>query len=496
MTIAETPDLDSLLVELTNNPAATFRSGQREAIEAVTALGGRALVVQRTGWGKSAVYFIATKILRERGTGPTVIVSPLLALMRNQIEAASRLSLTAETVNSSNRDDWEDVFTAIDNNKIDILLISPERLNNPKFRSDILPDLLNRLGLLVIDEAHCISDWGHDFRPDYRRLQRIVEALPPSTPVLGTTATANNRVIEDVEEQLGSNLTVIRGTLDRPSLQLQVIDMPDKADRMAWLAQTIPDLDGAGIVYTLTISDAKRVARFLKKQEIDAEAYWGKSETEDRLDIEDRLTNNKLKVVVATSALAMGYDNPHIQFVIHFQVPGSPIAYYQQVGRAGRAVDKAYGIALSGAEDVRIQDYFIETAFPSEEVTAKILKALKSSKGLKQGELLERVNMMPSRLEGTLKILEVEEAVYREGGLWYRSAIAWSYPVERIASVTEHRRAEQQAMATYVKSEACLMAFLRLELDDEAEACGRCAFCTGTDPLDANGRPVRWVHSI
>ena len=477
-----------LLHELTQNPRATFHPGQIEAIDTVTRTGGRALVVQRTGWGKSAVYFIATKILRAAGTGPTVIVSPLLALMRNQIEAASRLDLTAHTVNSANRDDWVNVFAAIDADEIDLLLISPERLNNPQFREDILPDLLNRMGLLVIDEAHCISDWGHDFRPDYRRLQRIVEALPRTTPVLATTATANNRVVADIEEQLGSNLTVIRGSLDRPSLRLQVIDMPNKADRMAWLARTIPTLPGSGIVYTLTIADAKRVARFLVAKGIDAEAYTGQSETEDRLDIEDRLSVNALKVVVATSALAMGYDNPHIQFVVHFQVPGSPVAYYQQVGRAGRAVDTAYGVALSGAEDVRIQDYFIETAFPSEEVTARILDALGNSNGLKRSELLEHVNMQWSRLDGTLKLLEVEQAVYREGGTFFRSAAAWTYPRERVESVNAARRREQQAMADYVTTDACLMSFLRSELDDPSQPCGRCSNCTD-DPLDPTVDP-------
>ena len=472
-----------LLRQLTDSPVATFRDGQLEAIRTVVRDRGRALVVQRTGWGKSAVYFIATRILRSRGFGPTIIVSPLLALMRNQIEAAERLDIAARTVNSTNPSDWVEVFTAIDNDEIDLLLISPERLNNPRFRSDVLPDLLNRLGLLVIDEAHCISDWGHDFRPDYRRLQRIVEAMPPSTPVLGTTATANDRVVADVNEQLGSNLTIIRGTLDRPSLRLQVIDMPDKAERMAWLAKTIPDLDGAGIVYTLTITDAKRVARFLVAQNIDAEAYTGQSETEDRLDIEERLSNNQLKVVVATSALAMGYDNPHVQFVIHFQVPGSPVAYYQQVGRAGRAVDTAYGIALSGEEDVRIQDWFIETAFPTAEVTETILDGLAASEGLKRGELLGLVNMQPSRLDGTLKILEVEQAVYRQDGLWFRSANRWDYPTERIEAVTAQRRLEQQAMAEYVTTGECLMSFLRSELDDHPSPCGRCANCAGA-PLD------------
>ncbi len=477
------PDPVALLHDLTANPAATFRPGQLDAIDAVTTSGGRALVVQRTGWGKSAVYFIATRILRSRGAGPTVIVSPLLALMRNQVEAAARLNLTARTVNSSNRDDWAEVFAAIDHNEVDLLLISPERLNNPKFRTDILPDLLNRLGLLVIDEAHCISDWGHDFRPDYRRLQRIVEALPQATPVLATTATANNRVVADIEEQLGSDLVVIRGTLDRPSLRLQVINMPDKAERMAWLAKTIPSLPGAGIIYTLTITDAKRVARFLKRKGIDAEAYTGQSETEDRLDIEQRLSSNELKVVVATSALAMGYDNPHIQFVIHFQVPGSPIAYYQQVGRAGRAVDEAYGVALSGAEDVRIQDYFIETAFPTEEITTTILDVLGSGDGLTRAALAPNVNMQPSRLDATLKLLEIEDAVYRDASRWFRSTTDWTYPRERVASVNAHRREEQEAMARYVATDTCLMAFLRAELDDDSARCGRCANCVG-DPLD------------
>jgi ATP-dependent DNA helicase RecQ len=478
-----------LLQQLTGNTDATFRDGQLEAIRTVVRDRGRALVVQRTGWGKSAVYFIATRILRSRGFGPTIIVSPLLALMRNQIEAAERLDIAARTVNSTNPNDWVEVFTAIDNDEIDLLLISPERLNNPQFRSDVLPDLLNRLGLLVIDEAHCISDWGHDFRPDYRRLQRIVEAMPPSTPVLGTTATANDRVVADVNEQLGSNLTIIRGTLDRPSLRLQVIDMPDKAERMAWLAKTIPDLEGAGIVYTLTITDAKRVARFLAAQNIDAEAYTGQSETEDRLDIEKRLSNNQLKVVVATSALAMGYDNPHVQFVIHFQVPGSPVAYYQQVGRAGRAVDTAYGIALSGEEDVRIQDWFIETAFPTAEVTETILEGLAASEGLKSGDLLGLVNMQPSRLDGTLKILEVEQAVYRKDGLWFRSANRWEYPIERIEAVTAQRRREQQAMAEYVTTGDCLMSFLRQELDDHPAPCGRCANCADL-PIDPTVDPV------
>ena len=469
----------SLLRSLTNNENAAFRPGQNEAIDAVTQPGGRALVVQRTGWGKSAVYFIATKVLRSNGAGPTVIVSPLLALMRNQIEAANRLGLVAKTVNSTNREVWDEVFATIARDEIDLLLISPERLNNPQFREDVMPKLLTKLGLLVIDEVHCISDWGHDFRPDYRRLKDVVASLPELTSVIGTTATANDRVIADVEEQLGSDLALVRGTLDRPSLGLQVINMPGKAERMAWVAAKIPDLDGSGIVYTLTIADARRLAAFLRTRGIDANAYTGQTDADIREDIENRLSRNELKVVVATSALAMGYDNPYIQFVIHFQVPGSPISYYQQVGRAGRAVDQAYGIALSGIEDARIQDYFIDTAFPSERVTDLILSSLEEADGLSVNNLLAEVNMMMTRMTATLKVLEVEGAVYREGPKWYRSDRSWEYPRERIEAVTRQRKAEQQAMARYVKTDDCLMAFLRNELDDPSQPCGRCANCLG-----------------
>lgn len=477
--MASTERMRQILRVLTGDPHADFRSGQREAISAVVGGSRRALVVQRTGWGKSAVYFIATRILRDSGTGPTVIVSPLLALMRNQVEAATRLGLVARTVNSTNRDTWDAVFDEIDDDGIDVLLISPERLNNPEFRADVLPQITRRLGLLVIDEVHCISDWGHDFRPDYRRLERVVAALPPSTPVLGTTATANDRVIEDITSQLGSDLVIVRGTLDRPSLRLQVIDMPDKARRMAWLAQHVPDLPGSGIVYCLTIADATRTAAFLKSRGIDAEAYTGPTEDERRLEIEERLSQNDLKVVVATSALAMGYDNPHIQFVIHFQVPGSAISYYQQVGRAGRAVDEAFGVALAGGEDSRIQDYFIDTAFPPKDIVDDILEALGRQGGLRPSELLAEVNIRSKRLDATMNLLDVEGAVYKQDGRWYRSARSWTYPRERFEHVTAQRRTEQHAMAEYIRSGTCLMQQLRTLLDDPSEPCGRCANCIG-----------------
>lgn len=490
----------SYLRALTGAPQAGFRDGQLEAIGAIVADRRRALVVQRTGWGKSAVYFIATKMLRSQGTGPTVIVSPLLVLMRNQMEMADRLGIRAETVNSTNREDWAEIFARIAAGTVDLLLISPERLNNVEFRREVMPQLLENTGMLVIDEVHCISDWGHDFRPDYRRLRQVVDALPPNVPVLGTTATANARVVEDVSQQLGENLFVLRGPLERDSLSLHVLDMPNKAERMAWLAEHIPRLSGAGIVYCLTVADAHRVADFLRSRGIDARAYTGPMDHEQRLAIEERLTSGAIKAVVATSALAMGYDNPRIEFVIHYQTPGSPVAYYQQVGRAGRAVDNSYGIAMSGYEDTDIQDWFINTAFPSEHATSAALNALGRAGGLSLTDLEQVVNLRRARLEAMLKILEVEGAVYREGSKWFRSARPWSYPTERIEAVNAARRTEQAAMAEYVTTDQCLMEFLRRRLDDEdARRCGRCANCldrtfsteVDTDLVEAALRSLR-----
>ena len=440
----------------------------------------RVLLVQRTGWGKSAVYFISTRLLRDQGGGPAVIVSPLLVLMRNQVQMAERLGVNSATVNSTNREDWEPIFDAIRAGAVDLLLISPERLNNPQFRSQVLPDLLRNLGLLVVDEVHCISDWGHDFRPDYRRLSRIVNSLPPSIPVVGTTATANDRVVADIVEQLGHNLLEVRGPLDRESLILQVVRLPDRAERMAWLAATIPALPGSGIVYCLTIRDVERVGSWLRQQGIDAAAYTSESDNDQRLRIEGQLSAGQLKVVVATSALGMGYDNPHIHFVVHFQSPGSPIAYYQQVGRAGRAIDRAHGVLLAGAEDQEIQDYFIRTAFPAEADTEHALAALGETNGLSLTQLERAVNLPRGRLEAMLKVLEVEGAVYRQDRRWYRSAQRWEYPRQRVEDVTRLRRQEQQAMLTYATTDDCLLRFLREQLDDHCpDPCGRCANCVG-----------------
>jgi ATP-dependent DNA helicase RecQ len=478
-------DADVLLRRLTGTDDATFRDGQWGAIESLVERRGRALVVQRTGWGKSAVYFVATRLLRDQGAGPTILVSPLLALMRNQIQAAERAGVRAVTINSENRDDWAAIEERVRAGEVDLLLISPERLNNPRFRRDVLPDLLDTVGLVVVDEAHCISDWGHDFRPDYRRIGRILEQLRPGVPVLCTTATANDRVVDDVVEQLGEGIEVVRGPLARESLSLAVLDLADPARRLAWLAEAIPELPGSGIVYCLTVADSERVAAWLKKKGIDAVAYSGQSDEDARLKIEDALLANDVKVVVATSALGMGFDKPDLTFVIHYQSPGSPVAYYQQVGRAGRGVGSSFGWLLRGGEDTDIQDWFIKTAFPSREQAEGVIGLLEErGVPVKLGEIEVAVNIRHSRLEGMLKVLDVEGAVERVDQGWQRTKESWEYPADRVERVTALRRHEQQAMRAYATTDGCRMTFLRGELDDPiADPCGRCDNCTGT-PLD------------
>lgn len=476
---------DAVLSRLVGAPAGTarLREDQWRAIEALVADRRRALVVQRTGWGKSAVYFVATALLRERGAGPTVIVSPLLALMRNQVDAAARAGIRARTINSSNTEEWDTIQREVSAGEVDVLLVSPERLNNPDFRDRVLPELAAATGLLVVDEAHCISDWGHDFRPDYRRLRTMLADLPPGVPVLATTATANARVTADVAEQLGTgggtDALVLRGPLDRESLSLGVLRLPDAAHRMAWLAEHLDELPGSGIVYTLTVAAAEEVTAFLRQSGHAVASYTGKTENADREQAEEDLLANRVKALVATSALGMGFDKPDLGFVVHLGSPSSPIAYYQQVGRAGRGVAHAEVLLLPGKEDQAIWEYFASIAFPPEEQVRRTLDVLAyAERPLSLPALEPLVELRRSRLETMLKVLDVDGAVRRVQGGWISTGVPWVYDTERYAWVAKQRAAEQQAMRDYVTTTDCRMEFLRRQLDDEGAApCGRCDNC-------------------
>ncbi|MFF4269947.1 RecQ family ATP-dependent DNA helicase [Streptomyces sp. NPDC001536] len=478
---------DAVLARLVGDTTGTarLREDQWRAIEALVADRRRALVVQRTGWGKSAVYFVATSLLRSRGSGPTVIVSPLLALMRNQVDAAARAGIHARTINSSNTEEWDTVQAEIAAGEVDVLLVSPERLNNPDFRDQVLPKLAAATGLLVVDEAHCISDWGHDFRPDYRRLRTMLADLPPGVPVLATTATANARVTADVAEQLGtggtSDALVLRGPLDRESLSLAVLPLPDAAHRMAWLADHLDQLPGSGIIYTLTVAAAEEVTAFLRQRGHTVTSYTGKTENADRQQAEDDLLANRVKALVATSALGMGFDKPDLGFVVHLGSPSSPIAYYQQVGRAGRGVAHAEVLLLPGKEDEAIWEYFASLAFPSEDLVRRTLDVLTRATGPMSLPALEPlVELRRSRLETMLKVLDVDGAVHRVKGGWVATGEPWTYDAGRYEWVARQRKTEQQAMREYASTTDCRMEFLQRQLDDEgAKPCGRCDNCAG-----------------
>ncbi|QAY72927.1 ATP-dependent DNA helicase RecQ [Agromyces protaetiae] len=469
------------LRELVGRDDVDFHEGQFEAIQALVEGRRRALVVQRTGWGKSAVYFVSTLLLRRAGAGPTVLVSPLLALMRDQIAAAERAGVRAVSINSTNAHEWGDVLQKLDADEVDVLLVSPERLNNPSFRDESLPALVARIGMLVVDEAHCISDWGHDFRPDYRRLRELISQMPAGVPVLATTATANSRVVADVAEQLGgSDVLTIRGPLARASLRLGVLRLPNSASRLAWLINHLDDLPGSGIIYTLTVAAAEDTARVLRERGHDVRAYTGQTDTDERAESEDLLKRNGVKALVATSALGMGFDKPDLGFVLHLGAPSTPVAYYQQVGRAGRATESADVLLLPGVEDRDIWHYFATASMPDEDRAARVLAALAPDRPTSTVALEAMVDIRRTPLELLLKVLDVDGAVARVQGGWVATGEPWAYDADRYRRIAAERLAEQQHMLDYETTSACRMEFLQRTLDDDTAApCGRCDSCAG-----------------
>jgi ATP-dependent DNA helicase RecQ len=495
-------DALATLRRLTGRADAQFHEGQLEAVTALVDDHRRALVVQRTGWGKSAVYFVATALLRARGTGPTLLVSPLIALMRDQVAAAERAGVRAVSISSANAHEWDDVRARLDADDVDVLLVSPERLTNPRFRDEQLPELRRRIGLLVVDEAHCISDWGHDFRPDYRRLADLIDSMPDGVPVLATTATANQRVVTDVEEQLGSasagprsgeqgGVLTLRGSLARTSLRLGCLTLPGSRERLGWLVSHLGELPGSGIVYTLTVSAAEDLARLLAEAGHEVAAYTGRTDPDERVRLEQALKDDRLKALVATSALGMGFDKPNLGFVVHLGAPSSPVAYYQQVGRAGRATESADVLLLPGREDADIWRYFATASMPTQAKVDAVLGAL-GQQPTSVAALEAQVDIRRTPLELLLKVLDVDGAVRRVQGGWVGTGEPWVYDAERYERIARAREAEQEAMLEYQAGRTCRMELLQRQLDDPTAApCGRCDVCAGPwYPTDTDGTAV------
>lgn len=459
---------------------AKFREGQLDAIVSVLN-NNRTLVVQKTGWGKSLIYFLSTRILRDMKKGPTIIISPLLSLINNQIESAKGLNLKAVTINSTNKNDWDEIEYKIKQDEYDVLLVSPERLGNEEFINSVLNNIKESIGMLVVDEAHCISDWGHDFRPDYKRINKIIKLLSPNIPFLATTATANNRVVNDVKEQLGDDLKIIRGPLTRKSINIQTIKLDSQSERLAWISENINKMSGTGIIYCLTKRDCEIVSGWLNKNGICVESYYSGFDTEERAIKEYKLINNEIKALVATVALGMGFDKPDIGFVIHFQRPGNVVAYYQQIGRAGRGIEESYAVLLYGDEDDEITEYFIKTAFPTYKEMESVVNILDNSEsGLSINGILSKINMKQKRLDKCLKFLQIEGAIYKEGSKYYKSMNQWIPDFEHSKKITQIRKNELESMNHYTSTKNCYMKFIADELDDKyASDCGKCSNCTG-----------------
>lgn len=480
-----------LLTEMTQNPLATFHHDQWESIDELVTKRSQLLVVQRTGWGKSAVYFIATKLRRMQGFGPTIIISPLLSLIRNQIESAAKLGLTVVSYNSSmDKNQRAHAERQIIGHQVDAVIISPEQLGQTYFAENILNTISGDIGLFVVDEAHCISDWGHDFRPDYGRIVRVLKNMPQNMPVLATTATANNRVVNDIKNQLGDRLSIIRGSLARKALQLQNIHISNKSERLAWLAHNIPKIEGHGIIYAKTTKDCDVVAGFLQTQGIRAYAYHSNLDSnEEKIKLEQALINNDVKALVATSALGMGFDKPDLSFVIHYQAPGSIVEYYQQVGRAGRGIDHAVGIMMLGDEDERIQQYFINNAFPKENQINDLLSVIELNDGIKVTQLEPHLNFSKGKIEDILKFLSIENPspILKDGTAYYRTQFDYQLPHDKIERLNNTKTGEWQRLLEYHNSKNCLMQFLGRELDDAStQTCGKCANCKPENIFNTN----------
>ncbi len=459
---------------------AEFREGQAEAILEILQ-GQRALVVQRTGWGKSLVYFLAIKILRKKSNGFALIISPLLALMNNQIDSAVTIGLQVETINSGNQDVWDEIIERLEDNQIDALIISPERLSNEEFRQRLTERFAAKMILFVVDEAHCISDWGHDFRPDYRRIVDIVNMLPSNIPVLATTATANDRVVEDIKKQLGEELHITRGSLMRESLAIETIKLDTKEERLTWLVNNISIFPGTGIIYCLTVNDCRLVNRWLNENNILSECYYAnvdKDEKKDKNLIVQSFMNNEIKVLVATVAFGMGFDKADIGFVIHFQKPKNLVEYYQQIGRAGRGIDKAYAVLLCGEEDDEINNYFIDSAFPTEVLMNDVIRTVMKYPGLKKREFEKYINMRRSKIDECIQYLLVNGDIYRERNCYYKTPRAWSPDLEKSREITAIRKKELWQMNDFTSIKGCYMQYIADVLDDNhATRCGKCSNC-------------------
>lgn len=478
-----------------------FRQGQLEAI-CVLMEQGRILCIQPTGHGKSLLYQLPSVIL----DGITVVISPLLALMRDQMmQLHQRFNITSASINSDQTD--EENYNArlqAKEGKVKILFVAPEQLDNIT-QFDFLLDL--PVSLMVVDEAHCISTWGHDFRPSYRQIIQLVRAIEnknPSVKVLGLTATANDKTEEDIKLQLASGhqqIQVHRESMDRPNIQLTAFRAHGIAEKLFMAEQLVNQLAGDGLIYCATRENTELVAEYLQKKKINAVAYHAGFDADAKRRLQHEFTHGKYKVIAATNALGMGIDKADLRFIIHFDVPGSITAYYQEVGRSGRDGLPAHGILLFDSVDKKIQEHFIHSAQPTPEDFQNILCAIKNASAApKLTEIKRLVGMHPTIV--TVVIAELVEQGYlqkaqQHGAQVYLITDKKEEPnLERYHNQYQIKTGELEAMLNYGEQKnKCRMMILRQVLGDQnARACGHCDVCSQS-LLSITADPIK-VHVI
>lgn len=466
-------------------PGATFHQDQDKAIAAVLE-GKKTLVVQSTGWGKSLVYFLSIKKLREMGKGPAIIISPLIALMRNQIESETvqQTGLVVKEINSENEKEWNSIYTAIKNDEVDAIMIAPEKLNNAKFSTEIKA-IIPYISLFVVDEAHCISDWGHDFRVSFRRIVQFVRKLSPKTAILATTATANDRVVRDIKFQLGKDLEVIRGNMNRENFAIDILRFGNNRGKLLWLERNLPLLTktGCGIIYCLTVKECKKVAAFLCEKGFNAKAYYARLEPAEKKEIEKEFQQDKIDILVATIAFGMGVDKKNIAFVVHYQQPAGVIAYYQQIGRAGRSITSvpvARAIMLVGDDDNETNIYFITHAFPTAENLTKAVDFVTENPGCSRQDMMDEFNWNTDKADKIIEYLLVDAYLYRKNSRYFRTDREWTCDMKRSRIVSGFRWKELREFNRFIDSQDCYMKQIRNSLDDiTTERCGKCSNCLG-----------------
>lgn len=466
-------------------PGATFHKDQDRAIAAVLE-GKKTLVVQSTGWGKSLVYFLSIKKLREMGKGPAIIISPLIALMRNQMqsETVSKTKLVVRAIHSENQDEWNDIYAAIKADKVDAIMIAPEKLNNEKFQREI-KEVIPYISLFVVDEAHCISDWGHDFRVGFRRIVKFVRDMSPKTAILATTATANDRVVRDIKYQLGRDLEVIRGNMNRSNFSIDILRFGNDRGKNLWLKRNLPKLTqkGCGIIYCLTVKSCKAVTEFLQDNGFNVKAYYARMDSKEKQQLEEDFQADKIDVLVATIAYGMGMDKDNTSFIIHYQQPAGVIAYYQQIGRAGRKVTKvpdAKLIMLVGDDDNDTNIYFITHAFPTGEDQTKVIECIEENPGCSCQEIMDELNWNQEKAKKVIEYLNVDGYIYRKNSRYFRTSREWTCDLKRSRIVSGFRWKELREFNRFIDSRECYMKQIRNALDDiTTETCGKCSNCLG-----------------